>query len=695
MPPGGADHPRELIKINPVEGQVVERHASAYVSIKSFHSHGRSAEHAPTLLAEPATARRRWERCRGLILDLRGNPGGYLNQAVAVADTFLDRGQIVSTVDGNGRKQDVEEARPSKSTEPDYPIVVLVNSNSASASEIVGGALRNNERAVIVGERTFGKGSVQNLHQFFDDSKLKLTISKYLTPGDKSIQAVGIPADVELVPVVVEEQEDGERLVRMYWRERVRREADLDKSLTRSTQRDDETAYSLHYLQSERSDGSRHGLDPNDYQVRFARDLILGAGSSRRAEMLANAAQVVDTHARKGNASVEKAMSDVGIDWSNGPGWSGEGIPVEVVLDLGDDGAIRAGERDEVTLLVTNTSDRPLYRVGAVARDNEVLEGREFIFGRLEPQQSRRYSIPVSLVDGYPAEHSPVTIEVRDADAAIGSVTADVVITARELPELEWSWRVDDSRGGDGDGIVEVGETLDIDVEVKNVGTGLTGQSFARIKNRNGAALDILAGTLELGTLKTLSGKACDAVSKQSGCQIRLAPGEVFTGRFEVELKERRAEGYDLELTLGDGEAYDHGSIVRAGFYEYFSQSETLHLEPGQPLPGVETRRRPRIEISRAPELVADADRVSLSGLVSDDTGIRHVMVYGAEDKLFYQGGGEVAVRSVPFTADVPLQDGANVLTVIAQDDQGLTSTRSVVTYKRPPQAVSIVTPPE
>ena len=83
---------------------------------------------------------------------------------------------------------------------------MLLDSSSASASEIVAGALRNNERAIVIGERSFGKGSVQNLTPFFDQSKLKLTISKYLTPGGRSIQSIGIPADIEMLPVIIEGQ---------------------------------------------------------------------------------------------------------------------------------------------------------------------------------------------------------------------------------------------------------------------------------------------------------------------------------------------------------------------------------------------------------------------------------------------------------------------------------------------------------
>ena len=133
---------------------------------------------------------------KALVLDLRNNPGGLLDQAIKVADEFVDSGTIVTTV-GYANKQR-EEKRATQGNQPHIPMAVLVNRGSASASEIVAGALKNLDRAVIVGTRTFGKGSVQVLYDNDDGSALKLTIAQYLTPGDVSIQSVGITPDVDL-----------------------------------------------------------------------------------------------------------------------------------------------------------------------------------------------------------------------------------------------------------------------------------------------------------------------------------------------------------------------------------------------------------------------------------------------------------------------------------------------------------------
>ena len=150
---------------------------------------------------------------RGLVLDLRNNPGGLLDQAVRVADLFLSSGVIVTT-EGRARHDvQVEKARE-KDTEPPYPIIVLVNKGTASASEIVAGALQDHGRAVIMGTSTFGKGSVQTIVELEDGSGLKLTVARYYTPKHRSIQEKGIAPDVvvgEVAPPVAAESSPGEK----------------------------------------------------------------------------------------------------------------------------------------------------------------------------------------------------------------------------------------------------------------------------------------------------------------------------------------------------------------------------------------------------------------------------------------------------------------------------------------------------
>lgn len=159
---------------------------------------------------------------KGIVLDLRSNSGGVLNSAVTMADGFLDSGLIVSTR-GRAENQLEYTAKPGQWLEG-VPIVVLVDAGSASASEVLAGALQDHDRALIVGEKTFGKGSVQSVLSLRNGSGIRLTTSRYYTPNGRSIQAEGIHPDVEITDM--QEVENGEKS---------KREADLDGHLASET----------------------------------------------------------------------------------------------------------------------------------------------------------------------------------------------------------------------------------------------------------------------------------------------------------------------------------------------------------------------------------------------------------------------------------------------------------------------------
>ena len=183
---------REIISVDAVEGRVLED-GTVYVRLRVFQE--TTTRELSDVLDRAIESRRDQGGIRGLMLDLRDNPGGLLDEAVSVADEFLEQGLIVSTRGRGGRELSSAGAKKS-GTRPDWPMVVLVNGYTASAAEIVAGALRDHGRALVVGTRTFGKGSVQNVIELPDASALKLTVARYYTPSGRSIQAQGIEPDV-------------------------------------------------------------------------------------------------------------------------------------------------------------------------------------------------------------------------------------------------------------------------------------------------------------------------------------------------------------------------------------------------------------------------------------------------------------------------------------------------------------------
>lgn len=188
---------REIIKVQSVKSRSLEPHYG-YIRISQFQARtGDDLNAAITQLKEE-----NGNKLDGLVLDLRNNPGGILGSAVAVADTFLEKGLIVYT---KGRVADSELQFNAKPTDmlKGAPLVVLVNGGSASASEIVAGALQDQRRAVLMGSKTFGKGSVQTILPMSNNAALKLTTARYYTPSGRSIQAEGIHPDIVLDKVKI------------------------------------------------------------------------------------------------------------------------------------------------------------------------------------------------------------------------------------------------------------------------------------------------------------------------------------------------------------------------------------------------------------------------------------------------------------------------------------------------------------
>lgn len=201
---------------------------------------------------------------RGLVLDLRNDPGGLLDQAVRVAEHFVDEGKLIVYTEGREKESQMRFNSRKGTKEPDYPIVVLINSGSASASEIVAGALQDHKRAVIMGTQSFGKGSVQTIIPLSDNSGLRLTTARYYTPSGRSIQAKGITPDitVERMELPASEKKEGAHL----------REKDLENHFETADGKDVPAVKKEDKLPAYKTDEQVKG----DYQILRALDLLKG-----------------------------------------------------------------------------------------------------------------------------------------------------------------------------------------------------------------------------------------------------------------------------------------------------------------------------------------------------------------------------------------------------------------------------------
>ncbi|GAA6208949.1 S41 family peptidase [Cognatishimia sp. WU-CL00825] len=207
------------------------------------------------------------DKVNGLVLDLRNNPGGLLTQAIRVSDAFLEKGEIVSTRGREAADGERYNAQPGDLIDG-KPVVVLINGGSASASEIVAGALKDHRRAIVVGTKSFGKGSVQTVMPLRGDGAMRLTTARYYTPSGRSIQALGVSPDIVVEQPrrspQTEEEEDARN---------IRTEADLRGSLNNDSLTEDE----IRQIEEDRAKAEAAAqLREDDYQLAYAIDILKG-----------------------------------------------------------------------------------------------------------------------------------------------------------------------------------------------------------------------------------------------------------------------------------------------------------------------------------------------------------------------------------------------------------------------------------
>ncbi len=514
---------RAIIQIPSVESKMLKKDVG-YIRIKSFQ--GNTYRDLRSALKELKSA-----KFKGLVLDLRDNPGGLLDQATRVADTFLTSGTIVTTSSNDPSQSDKKVAQPD-STERDYPIVVLVNQGSASASEIVAGALKNHDRAVTVGSSTFGKGSVQVLHDFpSDGSALKLTIAQYLTPGEVSIQGVGITPDVAIDPMTIDPDNMDLAVDTGFLRE-----ADLQRHLThKKTRQHEEPQVTLRYYlpketrrrlqNSDQELNEEENEEEDEFLTQFARDLIAGAKTSDRRRMLADAEKVIAKSRDSEMARSIKELGKLGIDWSVEE--LSERVPAEAKATTNfANNEATAGQPLEMRVTLYNKGTKPLYRARAVTKsDFPLFDNREFVFGKVMPGQSRTWTTTLGIC-GSEEDVKPrgkrecvlpkhlrtradgIRVEFFEAN---GNVPAPVELRTRvnalPRPRFAYSVHIADDERGNGDGYIQRGETATLYFRIRNVGEGKTYETEANLSNQSGAGILLRKGRFNLEEVKPNGGE--------------------------------------------------------------------------------------------------------------------------------------------------------------------------------------------
>lgn len=511
---------REVIRVESVQTRVLHQDSLRllHAKVESF-----SSRTAQDLHAALRQERRAPGGLQGVILDLRSNPGGLLDQAVAVSDIFLRSGAIVRT---QGRREEVEEAGNSY-WDNDLPVVVLMNGDSASASEIVAGALQDHDRALVVGQPSFGKGSVQTVFELPEEYALKLTIARYYTPQGHSIQNRGVIPDIWIHPVDAESSEN-ENIFGPY---RFRNERFLSHHLRSedASSDDDDEHRSVFYYLRDPIKSREEGRTLRDVELEVATTLLTTradrspGGESRSARALHERAwPVIQEYFRPLHSDVERYLeSEMGIVWSTG-GRAQTGLPV-FSFEAGDRVDVVAGSTASLPWRLKSQDkyhgDRVSIFLSFGGEDD--LGMREIAIGRVAPMKGLEGAFRLRVPAGLARERFHGVAGVAVDGVPINSTLQDVyvdVFPAKARPSLAVRSHIMAEVGGHLPSVLEVGERMTMRVELTNEGSSIAEDVTIRAVNLAGAQLHIPTDRTIWRT---------------------LAPGRTVTWEFEVRGSER------------------------------------------------------------------------------------------------------------------------------------------------------------
>jgi len=734
---------RDTIRVRSVVSKLLSDRIG-YLQIQDFGRHT-----AGDLLRHLMELKRKGKGLRGLILDLRNNAGGLMKAAVRVADLFLDSGIIVATVaygEDSTPEQRVQKMREEQrakedGSEREIPLVVLINSGSASASEILAGALKNLDRAVLMGEQTFGKGTVQILNERVPQSVygacLKLTVAEYLIPGDVSIQEVGVTPDIQLIPVILDKES-----VQAFAQRHSFREEDIPAHLKKHSTAKLKPIEVVRYVyeEEEREEGEEPPLQEpefkEDFEILLAKEYLLKIDNPRGSTMLDEGRALLREVQKREQQKIIDKMRELGVDWSAGSSKGAQGT-VEFKLEgegVDASGRAQADKKVSLKLSVRNTGKQPFYQLRAESESKyQLYDRREFIFGRVNPGETKSWEVPIKI----PRSTLNRTDDLRfNFFCAEGKPPArfETTISTRQLPRpaFGFSWRVLD-RTGNADGLIQPGEKIDLQVRVYNQGKGKAYRAKALLKNDAGKDLFLEAGKgrVEYGEIPPGQSKEKSftfrvrADTKRKKMPVELSIWDADLGTTQVaklqlpvynsagpgpkkiktglEVKRRRAEvrgGGDVGVPL-IGFA-KKGMVLRADrsrgkWYRIVGDNAPagwIHQESVRRVPARRAKplkdkslipfqqiTPPRIVLEQVAGYVKQGSTITVKGKVEDsDRNLRDVAVWVGDDKVFLRSGSSADnPRSLSLDVPVRLDPGPNILTIIAREGVRYAVQKSVV----------------
>lgn len=631
----------------------------------------------------------------GLVLDLRRNSGGLLKQAAEMADYFLSSEDHILYSIADKRGVSDTTARNDRN-EPRYPVILLSSESSASGAEIVLGALQKNDRGLVLGNSSFGKGSVQQLHSLRlrnepedYDAQLKITVSEYLIPGQISIQENGVVPDILAQMALFSEKE-----INLFPDERRGTEKDYEHHIVSKYQRDQKPVEVISYPYVFKPEEEEFG-DPfmrgdikpmEDTLVQIALDLMKLVDRSEdrtfsRKRFLEENREGIEAIRQARLQDIVEVLKGRGIDWSAGT--NPEDARVELAISheiIERESADQDDPYPERVLLLkaraTNRGTEPLHRVWAVSNsDHYQFNEKEFLFGRIAPGESVERSNEFTLFPSSATRSDMVQLQVRAEGVEDPLLNQDheVIVQGEEIPDFAYTLTLKNAENGEVIERLEPGIQATLTAEIENTGAGDLLKGVAVLKNKSSRDVFLEVGRPEIKNLNS---------------------GEKTTVEFKFKVREDSTRDvYEFDFLIAD-------SHYPAGI------SRELRIGSGSSGPKLTSGVResaPEIEVAlesadEGSSVVTSRESITLRSEIEHETrsfnawvGTTPLSLSNKQppDKITFsraRGGDEGYEARIEAT--IPLKEGQNIVTILAKSEDGLTS-RKVLYVRRTPIATA------
>ncbi len=602
---------------------------------------------------------------RAVVLDLRQNGGGLLDQARLISNFFLSKGQEIVRTVAKGQDPDISWANGMPIL--DVPMVILISPGSASAAEILSGALQINERAVIMGRTSFGKGSVQTvLPKLRDGAKLKITIQEYQLRDGVSIQDVGVTPDVLLMRHAL--REDGNIDLVPYTSSR---EQDDEFALGNSNAwRHDAVAvmgWLAQYVTKEQAKLS--ALSARDFQpdqeARLAVELVQAAlgrpdFDRRAAEALANGRArlfLLDELAAPLAARAEIEAVALGKALAAAPRqavWGGPGLADGATRVLGTSGpaTVAAGTTVNLAFTVHNAGSATVGRLYGVVRTDRFspLWEEEVVFGEVAAGATAAAVLPFAAAERLYGGDERFTLDLYQGEdhCVLGSLPVVLQISEQPRPHLSLAWKVTDESG---DGLLNAGERASLELTLLNDGQGASKPVVLRVFKADDPHVNLGEQVRYAVDPVAAGGRAAPQTVKMTLDKEarRGAETVVFNG-----------DSIKVEVAAEEDFPDDENSRYRANFFA------SLLIPVGKPLTGGEVVQ-PQIVATRVERLPGDKVRLALRASPRDQ--VRYLSIFQDEDKVGLEAGSALDAEGA-YAATLTLKPGINNVRVVVVSTQ-------------------------